>query len=326
MTSFPSVLESVNDLSNQQIVNLFTLAENLEQDKVLLTQENSLKKPVIYTLFFEDSTRTKLSFAIAAKRIGAHYIDFPIQTSSMNKGENLEETLLTLKAQGADTVIIRSKETEVLHQFKNSPPLKLINGGDGINEHPTQALLDFYFINKTFKNKLHNFTVGIAGDIIHSRVAHSLIKLLLRFDIKVAIFGPKEFIPKDLHASLGKNILVYDNKVSFIKNINLLYLLRIQLERHQEQKSVQELQKTYLQDYGFSLTEIEKENPNLQVLHPGPVNIGLEIDQALLKSKHYLGLKQVEVSIYTRMAILLEQLNNNDEIINNAKKIKFSLL
>lgn len=326
MTSFPSVLESVDDLTNYQIIDLFTLAENIERDKVLLTPENSLKKPVIYTLFLEDSTRTKLSFATCAQRIGAHYLDFPIHTSSMNKGENLEETLLTLKAQGADIVIIRAKETKILQPFKKVPPIKIINGGDGTHEHPTQALLDFYLIRKIFGEDLSHLTIGIAGDIIHSRVAHSLMRLLPRFGVKIALFGPDHFIPENVQDS---QTTIYQDKKTFLSNINLLYLLRIQLERHNDQRieNLPEFKKNYLRDFGFSLEEIKTEaSPKLKVMHPGPVNVGLELDHALLKSDRYLGLKEVEVSMPIRMAILLEQLNNNDETIKNAKKIQFSLL
>ena len=332
MTSFPSVLESVDDLTNYQIIDLFTLAENIERDKVLLTPENSLKKPVIYTLFLEDSTRTKLSFATSAQKIGAHYLDFPIHTSSMNKGENLEETLLTLKAQGADVVIIRAKETKILQPFKQNPPIKIVNGGDGTHEHPTQALLDFYLIRKIFGEDLNNMTLGIAGDIIHSRVAHSLVRLLPRFGMKIALFGPDHFIPQniqDLQHQPGSHIKIYRDKKTFLSNINLLYLLRIQLERHSGQltENANDLKKNYLNEFGFTLEELNiNASPKLKVMHPGPVNIGLELDGALLKSDRYLGLKEVEVSIAIRMAILLEQLNNNDETIKNAKKIKFSLL
>lgn len=329
MTSFPSVLESVDDLSNEQIIDLFTLAENLERDNILLTQENSLKTPLIYTLFLEDSTRTKLSFATATKKLGAHYLDFPIHTSSMNKGENLEETLLTLKAQGADIVVIRSKDTKILNQFKQNPPIKLINGGDGINEHPTQALLDFYLIRKMFGKDLNNFTMGIAGDIIHSRVAHSLMRLLPRFGIKIALFAPAHFIPNKIPACRETEIKIYDNKIDFLNNINLLYLLRIQLERHNGAfvEKNEDIKKNYLKNYGFSLAELTNNSTaNLKVFHPGPVNPGFELDHELLKSDRYLGIQEVEVSIPVRMAILLKQLNNNDETIKNAQKIQFSLL
>lgn len=336
MTSFPSVLESVNDLTNDQIIELFKLANNIENDKVLLEEKNSLKKPTIYTLFLEDSTRTKLSFASCAQKIGAHYLDFPIHTSSMNKGENLEETLLTLKAQGADLVIIRAKECEILNQFTKNPPIKLINGGDGKNEHPTQALLDFYFLQKTIPlelNELKNFTLGIAGDVIHSRVAHSLMKLLPRFGVKVALFGPTHFIPQDLHQYFGKDITVYNDKQSFLKNIDLLYLLRIQLERHNNDmvKNRDELKNEYLEKYGFCENELcNFKNKYIKVMHPGPVNVGLELDLELLKSPRYLGLNQVEVSMPVRMAILLQMLNNNDikqtTRENNAKRISYSIL
>ncbi len=333
MTSFPSVLESVDDLSNEQIIDLLTLAEHIERDKVLLNQENSLKKPLIYTLFLEDSTRTKLSFATSAHRIGAHWLDFPMQTSSMNKGENLEETLLTLKNHGADAVVIRAKESGILKKFKNAPPLKIINGGDGINEHPTQALLDFYLLQKLFpnlyQNHLNSLTIGIAGDIIHSRVAHSLMQLLPRFGFNIALFGPEYFIPNDFQNKYGNKIKIYTDKRIFLKDINILYLLRIQLERHQGSllENIDDLKMNYLNNFGFMLNDFNnKEFKHLKIMHPGPVNVGLELDEALLKSGFYLGLDQVKFSIPVRMALLLKQLNNNDGNIENAKKIEFSLL
>ncbi len=318
MFDFPSVLESVNDLNNEQVIKLFSLAEAFEQNKILFTEENSLKKPVIYTLFLENSTRTKLSFATCAQRLGAHYLDFSIHTSSMNKGESLEETLNTLNAQGAELCIIRSSDTHLLKKFKENPPLKLINGGDGIHEHPTQALLDFYLLTKIYREKLPNMTLGIAGDIVHSRVAHSLIELLPRFGVKLALFGPDHFIPKNLQ----KNIIIYQNKKEFIKSVDLIYLLRIQLERHDEKNSIDK--NHYLKEFGFTKNELdEQKKSDIKILHPGPVNEGIELDLELLKSNYYLGLRQVEVSIPVRMAILLSMVNNNKLIGKNAKKFTF---
>lgn len=326
MTPFPSVLESVDDLSIEQIETLLTLAQHIERDNLHLATQNSLKAPTVYTLFFENSTRTKLSFATSAQKLGAHYLDFPIQTSSVKKGENIEETLLTLKAQGAELCVIRTSENEFFKNYKENPPLKLINGGDGINEHPTQALLDLYQLVKFFGDlkSLAGKTVGIAGDIIHSRVAHSLLKLLPKFGVKICLFGPVYFLPKEL----GR-FQIANNKTEFLKQSDIIYLLRIQFERlnFAEQK-ITEIKNHYPSKFGFGLEDAK--NNERFFLHPGPVNIGMEISPELLKSQYYLGHQQVESSIPVRMAILLLVLNNQDSRFNkkgtNAAAINYSIL
>lgn len=326
MTPFPSVLESVNDLNIDQIETLLTLAAHIERDNLHLTSQNSLKAPTVYTLFFENSTRTKLSFATSAQKLGAHYLDFPIQTSSVKKGENIEETLLTLKAQGAELCVIRTSENDFFKPFKENPPLKLINGGDGINEHPTQALLDLYQLVKFFGDlkSLKGKTVGIAGDIIHSRVAHSLIKILPQFGIKICLFGPDYFLPCELG-----DFKITNNKEEFSKQSNIIYLLRIQFERlNLTEQKITEIKNHYPKEFGFNLQDAK--NHERFFMHPGPVNIGMEISPELLKSHYYLGHQQVASSIPVRMAILLSILNNQDPRFNkkgkNAAAINYSIL
>lgn len=330
MTPFPSVLESVEDLTVNQIQTLLTLAENIERDKIHLTSQNSLKAPIVYTLFLENSTRTKLSFATSALKLGAHYLDFPLQTSSVKKGENIEETLLTLKAQGADLCIIRTNENNFFKEYKDNPPIKLINGGDGINEHPTQALLDLYALLKFFQGNFESLkgkTLGIAGDIVHSRVAHSLIKLLPKFGIKICLYAPEYFLPFEI--TENPNITVAKNKNDFLVSTDLVYLLRIQFERLKNtEEEITKIKDSYSVQFGFFLSDAEKHQRYF--MHPGPVNIGLEIDLSLLKSKYYLGHRQVESSIPVRMAILLSMLNNQDQNLNpkgkNAAVINYTTL
>ncbi len=306
MTSFPSVLDSALDLRDNEVSELFRLANKLQNNEFVLPQRNSLNAPVIATFFLENSTRTKYSFAIAAKKIGAHYIDFQIENSSLKKGESIEETMRTLNAQGVNVLIVRSSINQLLSCYKNHPyiNMKLINAGDGVTEHPTQALLDLYTILELQKEKKIK-TIGLSGDLIHSRVGHSLLKLLPRFGLTVTLFAPEYFKDPKI-----KDFKYHQNKNEFLADIDLLYLLRIQFERHTNLDATLIDPNNYHREYGFTYDEISKFD--LPVMHPGPCNIGVELDEKLLKSKFYLAHKQVENSVYVRMAILLKMLGENE--------------
>jgi len=193
MASFPSLLESISDLNRPHIDSLLTRAKFFK-DNPHLTPLNSTPKPIIATSFLENSTRTKHSFAVAIRRLGGLYLDFNAETSSLKKGESLEETFLTLFHQGINLCVFRSSVSHQLGQFRDQLPIKLINGGDGVNEHPTQALLDLFTLLELDGN-LNGKTLSIFGDIIHSRVAHSLMKLLPQFGMKVLLSGPTEYLP-----------------------------------------------------------------------------------------------------------------------------------
>ena len=317
MNSFPSLLESINDLSKLQIDGLLSLTSKFktrESESHLFTY----RRPIIATSFLENSTRTKHSFAIAIQKMGAMYLDFNAETSSLKKGESLEETFLTLFNQGVNLCIFRSSVSHQLAQFRESPPIKIINGGDGVNEHPTQALLDLYTLFE-LSTELEGKTIAIFGDNIHSRVGHSLIKLLPQYGMRVILCGPKHFLPDQ--NTLPAGIEISTDRDQTIKECDFLYLLRIQKERHQNQIEFSDVD--YLKTYGVSLELLKKMQKLIPVLHPGPANIGVELDTALIKSSLYNGYLQVQNSIPMRMAIIQSMLLNNDKNIGNIHGEKF---
>lgn len=308
MKGFPSVLENINDLNLKQIQALLSLTtdyKNKDKDLVESFYEG-FKTPVIATSFLENSTRTKHSFAIAIQKLGGMYIDFNAETSSLKKGETLEETLLTLKHQGVDCCIIRTSVSNELAQFKDSPPLKIINGGDGTNQHPTQALLDLFTMIENHGD-LNGKTMAIIGDCVHSRVTHSLVELLPQFGMNLILCGPEGYIPKSIDS---KNVSLSSSRDEAISKSDFLYLLRIQKERHTGTED--QHFSTYHQEYGCSLDVLGKLNKEINVYHPGPANIGVEISTDLIKSPLYQGYKQVENSTYMRMAIIAAILSNRN--------------
>lgn len=297
MQNFPTVLENISDLTFEQIHSLLSLAKKFKKGDIPLgpMQSEGGKNPICATSFLENSTRTKHSFAIAIQQLGAMYIDFNAEASSLKKGESLEETLLTLHYQGVDLCIIRTSNSHELSQFKINPPLKIINGGDGINQHPTQALLDLFTMLEC-QHGPKNKTIAIIGDCIHSRVGHSLIELLPQFGAKIILCGPEEYLPKNY----GPDILCTTSLSEAMAKSDLLYLLRIQKERHVNQNN----HNHYHDNYGINLEKLKKEKKFFPLYHPGPVNIEVEISKDALKSPHYFGHEQVKNSIFMRMAII----------------------
>lgn len=308
MKGFPAVLENISDLNLKQIKALLSLTKDYKKKDADQAESfyTGFRTPVVATSFLENSTRTKHSFAIAIQKLGGMYIDFNADTSSLKKGETLEETLLTLKHQGVDCCIIRTSVSNELAQFKENPPLKIINGGDGTNQHPTQALLDLFTIMENHGD-LEGKTMAIIGDCVHSRVTHSLTELLPQMGVKLILCGPEGYIPT---TPQGENITLCSDRDEAIKNSDFLYLLRIQKERHSgsEDKHFS----TYHEKFGCSLDVLGKLNKEVFVYHPGPANIGVEISLDLIKSPLYQGYKQVENSTFMRMAILTAILTNRN--------------
>ena len=310
MNNFPSVFESISDITKDQVERILFLAGKF---KTYSTDWQGLSVPVfrtslIATSFLENSTRTKISFAVAIQKLGATYIDFNVEKSSLQKGESLEETLMTLAAQGISLCVMRTSVSHQFNQFKHSSPIKIINAGDGTNQHPTQALLDLFTMMEVGL-ELDGMTVTIIGDIIHSRVGHSLIELLPLFNANIVLSGPEEYLPKDLPP--GGHIRIIPDVDEAVASSDLVYLLRIQKERH-DGKSGQDIYQSYPQKYGMNLKRIQKHNRPIPVFHPGPANVGVEISQDLLKSPWYFGHEQVHNSIFIRMAIIQAILQNND--------------
>lgn len=311
MNKFPSVLESIDDLSFEQIRSLLTVsAENKIrfQDRQFAPYE-SYRKYVVATSFLEHSTRTKHSFGLAIQKLGCMYVDFNAEKSSLQKGENIEETLLTLWHQGVDLCILRTSITDQLKEFKQRPPIKLINGGDGVNEHPTQALLDLFTLIDN-GHELSGKTITIVGDSLHSRVTHSLVKLLPQFGAKIILCGPKEYLYDDPRVGHSQDL------DECLAQSDILYLLRIQKERHNSPNHTQ-IYETYTEKFGVDLARLKRAGKRMPVLHPGPANIGVEIGLDVVKSELFLGYQQVVNSVYTRMAILMAMLENGDKNIGH---------
>lgn len=312
MQGFPSVFESIKDLDLVHVKGLLSLASKFKgysHDWQGLPIP-FIKRPVIATSFLENSTRTKHSFAIAIKNLGATYIDFNADTSSLKKGESLEETLKTLHCQGVDLCIIRTNVSNELHQFKENPPIKIVNGGDGTHQHPTQALLDLFTMTEIGMD-LKGKTISIIGDTVHSRVGHSLIDLLPQFGVNIILCGPQSCLPHPSEFENNPAVTLMTDVDEAIAQSDLLYLLRIQKERHAgEDVSYYE---TYPQDFGVSVERLRKHNKLIPVFHPGPANVGVEITKDLIDSPFYFGYEQVHNSIFMRMAILQAVLQNADK-------------
>ena len=310
MNNFPSVFESIADITKDQVDRILFLAGKF---KTYSTDWQGLSVPVfrsslIATSFLENSTRTKTSFAVAIQKLGATYIDFNVEKSSLQKGESLDETLTTLSAQGISLCIMRTSISHQFHKFKESSPIKIINAGDGTNQHPTQALLDLFTMMEIGLD-LKGMTVTIVGDIIHSRVSHSLIELLPLFNANIILSGPKEYLPSNI--SSNDHIRIIPNVDEAIAESDLLYLLRIQKERH-DGAAHPHIYDSYPQQYGMNLERMKRHKRSIPVFHPGPANVGVEISQDLLKSPWYFGHEQVYNSIFIRMAIIQAILQNND--------------
>ena len=309
MKPFPLILESIKDLSEGQVQDVFKLAKSFKngsepegtpfsfkENKSTQKADFGSKRPLIATFFQEPSTRTKNSFAIAAKRLKTDYVDLAPQFSSLKKGEDLEQTFVTLKYQGVNLIICRSPLEKISSRVK-IPNVAYINGGDGKNEHPTQALLDaFSMIDKGLD--LSKTTIALIGDILHSRVAHSLMKLIPELGGKVLICGPSDWLPKD---DLGPSIERVSSLEEAILKADVLYPLRIQKERHQNTTQNEDY---FIKYFKVSLKKLNEMNREPLVFHAGPFNIGVEIDQDLLESPLFQAYNQIENSIFIRMSII----------------------
>ncbi len=293
MTRFPSKLESVKDLHEEHISHLFSLSKKIKEEGI------SPFPFVLATLFLENSTRTKISFQMAAIKMGGQYIDLLPETSSMKKGEDLIETLKTLYFQGIDLCVVRSSMEKWPIEIKNDSNLAVINGGTGKTQHPTQALLDFFTLGEFWNNDFSNKNLLIMGDVVHSRVAGSLIDLAKILGVQITLSGPSHFLPKT--ETLPPHVSIDTNFKSALAHADAIYLLRVQKERHKDDHL---LENSYAEKWGLDLKKYNEFTKRPWVLHPGPANIGTEISQDLISSNAYKGYLQVKNSVYMRMAIM----------------------
>src|SRR5437868_5523514 len=259
----------------------------------------SLRDVVVVNLFFENSTRTRISFELAEKRLSADTVNFSASTSSTAKGETLLDTVNNILSMKVDMVVMRHSASGAPHFLAQHIPAAIINAGDGINEHPTQALLDAYSMQEK-TGKLEGLKVAIIGDIMHSRVALSNIYLLKKMGAEIMVAGPPTLIPKYIKEALG--VKVEYNLLKALKWCDVANVLRIQLER-QNQVLFSSLRE-YNLAYGVTRKLLDGLKKDIVIMHPGPMNRGVEIDSDVADSKQSIILQQVENGVAVRMAVL----------------------
>jgi len=280
----------------QQIIDTaFNFKEVLERP---IKKVPSLQGKTIVNLFFENSTRTRISFELAQKRLSADTVNFSASTSSLKKGESFKDTAQNIEAMKIDAVVMRHPSPGAPYQLKKFINAQIINAGDGTHEHPTQAILDCFSIREKF-GELKGLKVAIIGDIKHSRVALSNIYALKKLGAEVMVCGPTTLIPKYIH-HLG--VKVEHNLINALKWCDVANMLRIQLERQEIQyfPSIRE----YTRQYGLNMQILSELNKEITILHPGPINRGVEITSEVADSSRSLILDQVENGVAVRMAII----------------------
>ncbi len=292
-------LLGIKDLSPQDIELIFTTADNFKE--VInrpIKKVPSLRDTTIANLFFENSTRTKLSFELAEKRLSADVLNFSASGSSVSKGETLIDTVNNILAMKVDMVVMRHPNPGAAILLSKHIDATIINAGDGAHEHPTQALLDAYSIRQKY-GEVKGKKVVIVGDILHSRVALSNIFCLQKLGAKVMVCGPTTLIPKYINSL---NVKVEHNLKKALEWCDVANMLRIQLER-QDIKYFPSLRE-YTMLYGLDKKLLDSLSKEITVMHPGPINRGVEITSDVADSKQSVILEQVENGVAVRMAVL----------------------
>lgn len=291
-------LLGIENLTPDEIMQLLDAAVAF---KGVLTRDvkkvPTLRGRTVVNLFYENSTRTRTSFELAARRLSAEVINFDVATSSVKKGEVLYDTVETIEALGADYIVLRNGNSGSPHFLARSVGASVINAGDGLHEHPTQALLDAFTIRESL-GKLEGLHVAIIGDILHSRVARSNIFLLTKLGVKVTLIGPPTLVPDDF---LPLGVRICHTLRDGIRDADVIYLLRIQMERQQTNlfPSLEE----YRTLYGITKERLKWARPGTIVMHPGPVNQGVEISREVMTMPQAKILQQVTNGVAVRMAV-----------------------
>lgn len=292
-------LLGIKELSAEEIVLVLDTAAGfrdiISRD---IKKVPTLRGKTTVNLFFEPSTRTRTSFELAAKRLSTDVINFSVPTSSVVKGESLIDTAMTVQALGADFIIIRHSSSGVPHLLSSKLKASIINAGDGINEHPTQALLDAFTIKEN-KSDFKNLKVAIIGDIAHSRVAKSNIYSLTKLGAKVRLIGPPTLIPKDIE-KLG--VEVFHIMEEGLQDVDVIMMLRIQMER--QDKGYFPTTEEYVKNWCLTSKRLSFAKKDAIVMHPGPMNRGIEITSEVADGPRSVILEQVTNGIAIRMAVM----------------------
>ncbi|MFA4827912.1 MAG: aspartate carbamoyltransferase catalytic subunit [Thermodesulfovibrionales bacterium] len=258
----------------------------------------ALRGKTAVNLFFEPSTRTKTSFELAEKRLSLDVLNLAVTTSSVVKGESLIDTALNVQALGADFMIIRHPSSGAAHLLSKKVNASVINAGDGVNEHPTQALLDAFTIKEKL-GRIEGLKVAIVGDILHSRVAKSNIYLLKKFGVEVRIIGPPTLIPQELESH---GVKVFHDMETGLRDVEVVMMLRIQIERQGKGFFPSTLE--YFRYWGLTTERLSIADKDAIVMHPGPMNRGIEIASEIADGPRSVILEQVTNGIAVRMAVL----------------------
>ena len=292
-------LTSVRDLDRAAALRILDTAEAfLEVTRRPVRKVPTLRGKTIINAFFEASTRTRTSFELAGKRLGADVVNIGGSASSTSKGETLRDTVATLDAMHADVIVVRHSASGAADYIKGRTRAAIVNGGDGMHEHPTQALLDAFTIRRHF-GRLEGLTVAICGDIQHSRVARSNALLLPLLGAKVRLAGPQTLLPHDA-AALGAE--TFTRLEPELEGVDVVMMLRIQQERLGS--ALLPTLREYARTFGLSRARLGLAKPNAIVMHPGPMNRGVEINDDVADGERSVITAQVESGVAVRMAVL----------------------
>ncbi len=292
-------LLGIEGLSAQDILVLLDLAEEaIEVSRQVEKKRSTLRGRTLINLFFEASTRTQSSFELAGKRLGADVMNMSVATSSVKKGETLLDTAMTLNAMRPDIIVVRHAQAGAVHLLARKVDCSVVNAGDGAHEHPTQALLDALTIKRN-KGRIAGLTVAICGDILHSRVARSNILLLTALGARVRAVGPSTLLPAGIERM---GVEVFRDMRSGLKGADIVMMLRLQRERMQG--GFIPSPKEYFRFFGLDEEKLSHAKLDALVLHPGPMNRGVEIDSAVADGPQSRIREQVEMGVAVRMAVL----------------------
>jgi len=300
-------LLSLREMSQEDMELVLSTARSLKE--ILsrpIKKVPTLRGKVVCNLFYEPSTRTKMSFELAARYMSADPVSFAKETSAMKKGETLADTARNLEAMGVDLVVMRHNVSGSCHFLAKVLDIPVVNAGDGMNEHPTQALLDIFTI-LDYKSRIRGLKVAIIGDVLHSRVARSNIFGLTKMGAEISVAGPSTLLPPEIE-KLG--VKAYTRPEEAIEGADVVYVLRLQLER--QSKSLFPSQREYSNFFSINRHKLSYAKEDAIVMHPGPMNRGVEITTDIADSPRSVILDQVTSGVAVRMAILYHILGGRD--------------
>jgi aspartate carbamoyltransferase catalytic subunit len=300
-------LLSMQDLTAEQITTILDTADGLKDIALRpIKKVPVLRGRTVCNLFFEDSTRTRISFELAAKRLSADVINFSAKGSSVSKGEGLKDTALTLQAMGVDAIVIRHSASGAPQQLTNWVDARVLNAGDGWHQHPTQGLLDLFTIRERF-GRIEGLRVAIVGDIVHSRVARSTAQGLVTMGAEVTLVGPPTLIPPGAGAW---GVSISHDIDSILEKTDVLYLLRVQKERMSQQFFPSS--REYARIWGIDRDRLARLADGAIVMHPGPMNRGVEITADAADATNSVITQQVTNGIAVRMSCLYLMLGGEE--------------